>query len=78
MLSTSRETLCLGFVILGTLPLALAHGPDHAADTDGAHDSMNMPNMEPTNYFSYPEHTKLMYAHIISMIVSWVILMPLG
>lgn len=83
MLSTSRGILYLGFVILAGLPIALAHGSDDAANTSHSdHASMSMPNMEPMpdipSYFSHPEHSGLMYAHIVLMVISWVILMPLG
>jgi len=86
MLGTSQGILYLCFVILAALPIALAHGLDDATDmmnmSRDTHSSMSMQNMESdpdvSNYCSYSEHTGLMYAHIILMIISWVVLMPLG
>lgn len=64
------------------LPVVLAHGHDEAMDM-GEGDAMGAdqlnaePEYKPT-YFAHPEHRALLLAHIATMVVAWVVELPLG
>lgn len=86
MLRNTRYVLLCALAVLAASPPVLAHGVEaSAASMDmshGTHGAMNMSNTEDwpdyRNYFSHPEHTGLMYVHILLTILSWVVLMPIG
>jgi hypothetical protein len=80
-------------ILLALLPLVLAfpHGEEHgtAPVAQGGMESMNMnsPNSSSTaysesfntpSYFRYSSHGGWMYGHILAMVVSWAILLPLS
>ncbi|WYZ43048.1 hypothetical protein EsH8_VI_000747 [Colletotrichum jinshuiense] len=74
-------------VVLGLVPLVLAHG----ANENGG-DSMNMdmdishgaggskpdPDSYPPTYFALADHAGLIYAHIVAMVLAWVFVLPVA
>ena len=78
-------------LLLGAVPLALAHGDE--SDESGmsgtgakmAHltsaslvAAWNSSKVEQQSYFTYPNHGGLMLAHIGLMIVAWFFVLPIG
>ena len=65
--------------VLGLVPTALAHGDEMDA-------SMGMGEKQPKpdeqdylpTYFAHPEYRSAIYAHIILMVIGWVIMLPVG
>lgn len=86
VLSRSVTALVL---VLGFLPLVLAHGGGH---DEGSMDSMSSghdnqsheadkPRDEseyPLSYFSHPDHVSAIYTHIALMTLGWVFILPVG
>lgn len=92
MKSAARSAWSLLFaaaLVLCALPAVLAHGDEHAAagadmemdmDMDMSAEDSSKPDAgsyAPT-YFTHPEHRGLIYAHIGLMVLSWVVILPLG
>jgi len=82
-----------GVVLLGLLPLAIAHGHDGDGDGEMAMDmsmgeaSVPRPTIHsnltaevpgPPSYFQYGEHSGLIVAHILLMTIGWVFVLPIG
>jgi len=81
-----------GVVLLGLLPLAVAHGHDGDMAMDMnigkgepsivrptiPSEPSNLANTEPLSYFQYGEHSGLMFAHILLMTIGWVFVLPIG
>lgn len=64
-------------LVLGLLPLAIAHG----GDSHGEVHDMDMPKDDseyPESYFSHPSHVGVIYAHIALMTLAWVFALPVG
>jgi len=86
MQQNSRNLLAIaGTVLLGLIPLAVAHGDDHdgnmkmdmsAAQPPIPHSNSTVAG--PGSYFQYGEHTGLMFLHILLMTVAWVFVLPIG
>lgn len=83
----NRLLASLGFVALfalQSLPGAFAHGDEDESSHE--HMSMDKPmNMgdmgqapERPTYFLHDEHTTLILAHIVLMVLAWVVALPLG
>ena len=75
--------------LLELLPLAVAHGEDfHGPDGKTAMqeapgrptiaDGLNQTLVEPRSYFALPDHASAMYAHILLMVLAWIVLLPVG
>ena len=81
----SALTCLAGLAALAALPTALAHGDENMTMGGGSgmegmgEAAAPLPEEEyaPT-YFAHPEHKGVIYAHIVTMIVSWVLLLPVG
>jgi hypothetical protein len=58
----------------------MAHGEQtQGGDDSHAHVVEHTDQMEyPPTYFAHGEHGGLMYAHIALMVISWVIVLPVG
>lgn len=79
-----------GAVLLGLLPLAVAHGHDGDSmdmSMDMTQPSVTRPtipsspsetNLPAPNYFTHGEHGSLMMAHIMLMTFAWVFVLPVG
>ena len=76
-------------LLLGVIPLVVAHGDDGVYDmaAPGAHVEHGMEmsanasvpvTMKLPSYFTHPEYTAWLYAHIALMTVGWVVVLPLG
>jgi hypothetical protein len=69
-------------LLLGALPLVVAHGDEHAGATMdmGAHDAPKTQTQDqgPRSYWSLSEHAALMYWHIALEILAWVVVLPVG
>ncbi|KAF2459669.1 hypothetical protein BDY21DRAFT_362361 [Lineolata rhizophorae] len=65
-------------------PIVAAHGhDDDHHDGGGMHESMHGGNdssipSAPPSYFSHPDYRRWMFAHIIFMVLSWVVVLPIG
>lgn len=57
---------------------AAAHGGEDSTHHDANPGAGSAVIEYPPTYFAHPEHTGLMYAHIALMIMSWVLLLPVG
>lgn len=75
--------LATAALLLEALPLVVAHG--HGDETSGS--SMDMENAAqpsipdgdvPHSYWSLPEHTSLIFAHIVLEIIAWFVVLPVG
>ena len=75
--------------LLEVLPLALAHSSDgHVGESMGrgsiressnlVSSAMNTSSTALQSYFSYPEYSTLIIAHIFIMTVAWFIVLPIG
>jgi len=77
-----------GVALLSSLPTAIAHGHDENIDgnMDGATHSRPVISSPASNlvteplgtYFQYGEHSQLIFAHILLMILGWVFVLPVG
>lgn len=74
-------------LLLAALPAALAHGGEEMAhgeqmqggDDSHAHVAEHTDQIEyPPTYFAHGEHGGLIYAHIALMVISWIIVLPVG
>lgn len=78
-------------LLLGAVPLALAHGDESNESGMGgmgakmAHltsassiAALNSSTVEQQSYFTYQKHGGLMLAHIALMIVAWFFVLPIG
>jgi hypothetical protein len=86
----STAVLCAATFALG----AYAHEDEHTGHGDSGHgmdmghtvSSASAPAATaavaepeaPHNYFSFPDHRGFLYAHIFTMMVAWVFVMPMG
>jgi hypothetical protein len=70
-------TTAAAALLLGSLPIVAAHGGGHAQTKQ---DNVPAIDAEPQNatptYFRHPDHAGWMYAHLILMIVGWVVVLP--
>lgn len=86
MRSTTESALKLLALVAvaGALPAVFAHGGSEGTmdmDTDmdmSQEESKPDPDSYAPTYFSHPEHVVEIYAHIALMVISWVIMLPLG
>ena len=80
-----------GLLLLGAVPLALAHGDEsNESGMDGmgaemAHltsassvAALNSSTVDQQSYFTYQKHGGLMLAHIALMVVAWFFVLPIG
>lgn len=75
-------------VALGIVPLALAHSAQEDGanimnmdmDTSHSADEPNKPDTDsyPPTYFALADHAGVMYAHIGTMVLAWVFVLPVG
>lgn len=73
-------------LLLQCLAFAAAHGHDgnnfaggEPIDTAEAHAKPSAgPKMEATSYFAYGEHSGAMLGHVVSMIIAWFFVLPIG
>jgi hypothetical protein len=72
---------------LGTFPIVLStpHGDESGNMGGDGHMNMSGPvdiewsdSFKVPNYFRHPDYTFWIWSHIILMIVSWMIILPLG
>jgi hypothetical protein len=63
---------------LALLPVSLAHGGDEGGMDMGAQESKPDPNSYPPTYFALPDHAGVLYAHIVLMMLAWVVVLPVG
>lgn len=85
MRSTTRSAfrVAAATAFLGLLlPVVLAHGDDDTMDMGEAvglaADEPN-PDVEyPPTYFAHPEHRGVLVAHIVLMVLAWVVVLPIG
>jgi len=75
----------IGVSLLSFLPAAIAHGQDADMTMEMGQPSRPIISSttgsevaEPLSYFQYTEHTGLMFAHILLMVVAWVFVLPIG
>jgi len=81
---TSRSFMLsiVGAAAISLVPAALAHGD--GMDMAMGDESMSAAEHHvensgyPPTYFSHPEHRGLIYTHIALMVLSWVIVLPVG
>ena len=80
MISRTVVHYATSAVVLGLLPVVLAHGEhgghdDHGeVPPEGIQDSPEYP----PSYFSHTEHVGVIYTHIALMTLAWVFVLPLG
>lgn len=68
-------------LLLGALPLVVAHGDEHSGSEMDMHDAPKAPapsNDGPKSYWSLPDHASLMYMHIALEIIAWFVVLPVG
>lgn len=72
--------LAAAALFLGVLPLAAAHGDEHAAKGDV--EALKPPALShddgPKSYWSLTEHTGIMYMHIATEVLAWFVVLPVG
>ena len=91
MVNTQGLSHLAALLLLGAVPLALAHGdesnesemggmgPKMAHLTSGSSvAALNSSTVEQQSYFSYQSHGGLMLAHIALMIAAWFFVLPIG
>lgn len=86
MVNTQGFSNLAALLLLGALPLALAH--EDESDEGGANlahltsttsvAALNSSTVEQQSYFAYSSHGGLMLAHIGLMIVAWFFVLPIG
>jgi hypothetical protein len=88
MLRQRTTCQCVAALLLGLLPLAIAHahGDEDAVNMDMG--GMKMSGMDPSksapleqgpmSYFRYPDHGHWIYGHIVAMTLGWVVVLPVG
>ena len=85
-LAISALRVLAGVALLSLVPAALAHGgDDEGMDMNmggmGANKTADQPLPEgeyPPTYFALREHTAAIYGHIALMVLSWVLVLPVG
>lgn len=66
-------------VLLGLLPLALAHGDeDMNMGGDAPEPAPAKVESPPSSYFRYKEHSNVILAHIVLMVIGWGFVLPVG
>ncbi|KAF2466711.1 uncharacterized protein BDR25DRAFT_317392 [Lindgomyces ingoldianus] len=80
---TSRRvlTLATAALLLEVLPRVVAHGNDGGHIDIGAHDAPRpqvQDNGRPQSYWSFPEHSGLIYIHITLEVITWVVILPVA
>ena len=91
MVNTQGYSNLATLLLLGAVPLALAHGDESNESGVGgtgpnmAHltsassvAALNSSTVEQQSYFSYQSHGGLMLAHIALMIVAWFFILPIS
>ncbi|CAM1503741.1 Fc.00g013320.m01.CDS01 [Cosmosporella sp. VM-42] len=63
-------------IVLGLLPLVLAHGGEHGETHEG--DTPQDRTEYPASYFANPSHVGLIYSHIALMVAAWVFVLPVA
>jgi hypothetical protein len=83
-LSKSFATLAV-VVLLGFASAASAHGHDGDMNMEMGEPSRptiattsDAPDAGPQSYFQYGEHSGLLMAHILLMILGWMFILPIG
>ncbi|KAK8117853.1 uncharacterized protein PG998_006134 [Apiospora kogelbergensis] len=77
--STTTTALSLLVVVatIGAFPAVLAHGDGEGMEMDAPQEEQKLDSYPPT-YFSHPEHRAVMYAHIVLMVLGWVVVLPIA
>lgn len=80
-------SFCSFALLLGVLPLIAAHGNEDGMAMGDAHsmetshtavaDSTKEPVVAPS-YFRHPEYQGWLYAHIATMVLAWIVALPIG
>ena len=89
MVHTISLIVTLALLLLGALPPSLAHdhgghmaSPAEAEATSSNPilqlDTMNATIASPHSYFTYPENSGLLVAHVVLMVIAWFFILPLG
>lgn len=91
MVNTQAFSNLAALLLLGAVPLALAHGDESYESGMGGKGpkmahltsassvvALNSSAVEQQSYFAYPSHSGLMLAHIALMIVAWFFVLPIG
>lgn len=67
-------------ILLGALPLAIAHGEGHDGATMDKHDPPAPVEHDgaPSSYWSLPDHASMMYWHIALELLAWAVVLPVG
>ena len=93
MVRTHSFALTSVVLLLELVPLALAHGHDghdgmsmdmamsssHTTDNTTASPPMTSPTEPPLpSYFSHPEYSGLILAHIVLMTIGWLFILPIS
>lgn len=71
----ANNMLVYGLTFLITT--AAAYGDDNEHHNGGANANGAVIEYPPT-YFAHTEHAGLMYAHIVLMVMSWIVFLPVG
>ena len=91
MVHTQGFSILAALLLLGAVPLALAHGDEsnesgmggmgaemaHLASASSVA-ALNSSTVEQQSYFTYQRYGGLMLAHIALMIVAWFFVLPIG
>lgn len=91
MVHTQGFSNLAALLLLGAVPLALAHGDEsnesgmggmgpkmaHLTSTSSVA-ALNSSTVDQQSYFTYQKHGGLMLAHIALMIVAWFLVLPIG
>lgn len=84
---TQALALAAAAALLQTLPLASAHGDDHAMDMaehgNTEHEPVTEANVVgqegwPMSYFSYTENVGLLWTYVALTVITWVVIAPPG
>ncbi|KAK6852051.1 hypothetical protein PG995_012176 [Apiospora arundinis] len=76
--TTTALSLLATVALIGAIPAVLAHGDDGEGMDMGAPKEDQKMDSYPPTYFSHPEHRGVMYAHIVLMVLGWVIVLPIA
>ena len=79
-----RQHIITGLTVLTLATLALAHSDDERGGEHNMHTDHPVPVSNATSgdeasyYFAYEPHKGWLYLHILTMVVAWVFVMPIG
>ena len=72
------RTLATAALLLGALPLAVAHGDEHHEASTETPDASQPDQGSPQSYWALSDHATLMYWHIGLEVLAWVVVLPVG